>query len=208
MAAPSGGRGFSLAGWGPGRRAGPEAAHAARLLSSITPPVAVAASPRARRRADRGPAPHGRAAGRVQEETRLRRQGQRDQPDRAVRGRAGHRRHHHRRGPRRVTLQEPGTASPPTTAPRPSRCPPGSGRFTGSGSSPAPSSPARSTPPTSGPATRDSKGRPARPTWPARPPYVVWRGGSVPSRPRWCWAGFCPRPAWRPDRRDPVTKRV
>ena len=40
------------------------------------------------------------------------------------------------------------------------------------------------------------------------PPYVVWLGGSVPSRPRWCCPGCCPRPAWRPDRRDPVTKRL
>jgi hypothetical protein len=88
-----------------------------RRSSRITPP---ACWTRSRRRmlsrppagnsprTHRGPAPHRRPAARHLEEARHRRPGQRNQPDRAVRDRPGYRCGHHRRGPRRFPLQEPG----------------------------------------------------------------------------------------------------
>jgi transposase len=57
---------------------------------------------RARRRVHPGPARHRRGDPRYQEEAGDSGPGGRDQPDRAVRGRPGHRRHGHRRRPRRV----------------------------------------------------------------------------------------------------------
>lgn len=47
-----------------------------------------------------------RAAARGQEEAGYRRESQRDQPDRPVRGRPGHRRRHHRRRPRGILLRQ------------------------------------------------------------------------------------------------------
>ena len=64
--------------------------------------------PRARRRVHRRPARHRRADPRHQEEAHRGGPGGRDQPDRAVRGRPGDRRHGHRRRPRRVPLPRPG----------------------------------------------------------------------------------------------------
>jgi hypothetical protein len=63
--------------------------------------------PRARRPVHRRPARHRRADARHQQEAHGRRPGGRDQPDRAVRGRPGDRRHGHRRRPRRVPLPWP-----------------------------------------------------------------------------------------------------
>ena len=85
------------------------AARAARVLRAIRPDGAVqAARCELAAALPRGPAPHRRPDPRDQEEARGRRRRGRDQPDRAVRGRPGHRRRCHRRCPRRVPVPRPG----------------------------------------------------------------------------------------------------
>ena len=82
---------------------------AARLLESIAPAGAVEAA-RCELAAAfaRGPAWHRRPDPPDQGQARRRDPGDWDEPDRAVRGRAGHRRRCHRRRPRRVPLSRPG----------------------------------------------------------------------------------------------------
>ena len=75
--------------------------------------------PRARRRVPRRPAPHRRPDARDQEEAGRGGPGLGHHPHRDLRRRPGHRRHRHRRRPPTSPASPAGTASPPTTAPRP-----------------------------------------------------------------------------------------
>jgi len=86
------------------------AGQAAHIPASITPADAVAAA-RCELAAEfhRGPARHRRSDPRHQADARPRGRCGRDQPDRAIRGRPGHRRRGHRRRRHGVPLCEPGS---------------------------------------------------------------------------------------------------